>query len=420
MPAGRAPAQEARRCARSRPRPGVAQPRRRPRQGAAARGPRHRRGGEAAQEREDGVLRGARGDRDLPRDRGARRGGRRHRDRQDREGIRREEERMASFLEKQIPVLTKEVVRAEIPAAESTAPEERRGEEAIARGAPRGLAPFGSTPPTARDAPPPRRVADCHRRGRPQRPRLHLFADRPDLPAQPRRAGRLQRRQVRRRLLARPSSRRSGASTSTSPSRSGSGPGARVLDLGCGWGPLLDFVRARAATGVGVTLSSAQAEACRRHGLDVHLAGRARVDRETFGPFDAVASLGRLRALLLARGPRGRAARTRSTATFSRSVAALLPDGGRLYLQTMVFGPNMIPIEEVDIDAPRDSDAWYLALMGHQFPGSFLPFGSEQVVDARGAPLPPRRRASSGRLDYIETISSGAPASPSRACARRC
>ena len=39
----------------------------------------------------------------------------------------------------------------------------------------------------------------------------------------------------------------------------------------------------------------------------------------------------------------------------------------------MVFGRNMIPLEEVDIDAPRDSDAWYLALMGRQFPGSWLP-----------------------------------------------
>ena len=33
-------------------------------------------------------------------------------------GIRREEERMASFLEKQIPILTKAVAKAEIPAAE--------------------------------------------------------------------------------------------------------------------------------------------------------------------------------------------------------------------------------------------------------------------------------------------------------------
>src|SRR5918911_2957240 len=44
----------------------------------------------------------------------------------------------------------------------------------------------------------------------------------------------------------------------------GIGPGKRVLDLGCGWGPLLAFIRDRSAHGVGVTLSTAQAKACRR------------------------------------------------------------------------------------------------------------------------------------------------------------
>src|SRR6201997_3168396 len=48
----------------------------------------------------------------------------------------------------------------------------------------------------------------------------------------------------------------------------GIGPGRRLLDLGCGWGPLLAYARARGGTGVGVTLSSAQLTACRRPGAE--------------------------------------------------------------------------------------------------------------------------------------------------------
>jgi cyclopropane-fatty-acyl-phospholipid synthase len=178
--------------------------------------------------------------------------------------------------------------------------------------------------------------------------------------------------------------------------------GRRVLDLGCGWGPLLAFIRDRGASGVGVTLSSAQAESCRRYGLDVRLQDAREVKRESFGEFDAVASLGAFEHFC---SPEEQAA-GRQDEIYSNlfaNVAEMLPDRGRFYLQTMVFGRNMIPLEEVDIEAPRDSDAWYVALMERQFPGSLLPFGKEQIVRAAEPHL---RLVSSvsGRLDYIETI----------------
>ena len=178
--------------------------------------------------------------------------------------------------------------------------------------------------------------------------------------------------------------------------------GRRVLDLGCGWGGLLDYIRHVGAAGLGVTLSSAQAASCRAHGLDVHVHDARQVTRETFGPFDAVASLGAFEHFC---SPDDHTAGRQEEIyrDFFARAATVLPAGGRFYLQTMVFGRNMIPLEQVSTSAPRGSDAWILGLLGCQFPGSWLPSGEAQII--RCAEPHFRLTSSlSGRLDYIETI----------------
>ncbi|MEA2398947.1 MAG: cyclopropane-fatty-acyl-phospholipid synthase [Thermoleophilaceae bacterium] len=179
-------------------------------------------------------------------------------------------------------------------------------------------------------------------------------------------------------------------------------PGRRVLDLGCGWGGLLNYIRDVGAEGVGVTLSSAQLKSCRSHGLDVHLQDARQVTRDTFGPFDAVASLGAFEHFC---SPDEYEAGRQEEIyrDLFENVAGVLPDKGRFYLQTMVFGRNMIPVEELDRHAPRESDAWYLAMMQAAFPGSWLPFGQEQIVRC-AEPSFRLVSSQSGRLDYLETI----------------
>jgi cyclopropane-fatty-acyl-phospholipid synthase len=179
--------------------------------------------------------------------------------------------------------------------------------------------------------------------------------------------------------------------------------GSRVLDLGCGWGALLNYLtKERGAIGTGVTLSSAQARACKKNGLNVFVKDCRNILPEDFGTFDAVACVGAFEHFCSPEDMLN-CEQDGKYQDFFRKVSALLPAGGRFFNQTMVFGKNMIPYEQFDINAPKDSDAHILALMKEQFPESWLPYGWEQVANA-ASPFFKLVTKSSGRIDYIETI----------------
>lgn len=180
-------------------------------------------------------------------------------------------------------------------------------------------------------------------------------------------------------------------------------PESRVLDMGCGWGPLVSYISNKVgAECIGLTLSDGQAEACRKNGLQVYIKNCLEVTPDDFGTFDAVASLGAFEHFCsVEEYKQGRQEEVYSN--FFKTVYDLLPSGGRLFLQTMVFGKNMIDYDDIDINAPKGSDAYVLALLEKQFPGSWLPYGSEMVI-RNADPYFNLISKSSGRLDYIETI----------------
>ena len=182
----------------------------------------------------------------------------------------------------------------------------------------------------------------------------------------------------------------------------GLGEGDRVIDLGCGWGGFLAFARSRGISGVGVTLSSRQLASCSRMGFEVYERDCRSIDAAEFGQFDGIASLGAFEHFCsIEEGQDGRQAAVYRD--FFRNAATLIPVGRRFFLQTMVFGPRMIPYKDISLDAPRGSDSYALALMAWGNPGSWLPTGLDQIISS-AAPGFAMVSAESGRLDYIETL----------------
>jgi cyclopropane-fatty-acyl-phospholipid synthase len=102
-------------------------------------------------------------------------------------------------------------------------------------------------------------------------------------------------------------------------------PGMRLLDVGCGWGSLLQHAAHRhGVTGVGITLSQEQASAARRLVAEAGLGDRIEIRVQDYravadGPFDAVSSIGMVEHVGSAMLP-----------TYFSQLYQLLRPGGRL------------------------------------------------------------------------------------------
>ena len=97
--------------------------------------------------------------------------------------------------------------------------------------------------------------------------------------------------------------------------------GSQILDIGCGNGTLLEEVRRRDATGVGVTISPQQAQFCANAGSTFICATTATLPRTGTGGSTRSSPTARSSTSSNPRMP-GRDARMPSTTSFSRSATA--------------------------------------------------------------------------------------------------
>ena len=189
--------------------------------------------------------------------------------------------------------------------------------------------------------------------------------------------------------------------------------GKKILDIGCGWGNMLNWIREKGGAGVGVTLSPAQARRCQKNGLEAHLKDWKEMRQTDFGRFDGIVSLGAFEHFCsMEEFVGGRQERIYSN--FMKLCSDLLPSRGRLFLQTMTWGKNLpwgaqypTKMEEfkklLDPRAPLRSDERTLYLVVSFFPGSFLPKRKEQILET-ASPYFNVVNESNGRLDYLQTV----------------
>lgn len=178
--------------------------------------------------------------------------------------------------------------------------------------------------------------------------------------------------------------------------------GTRVLDLGCGWGGWLKYLRDEVgAEGIGVNLSDGQVQACRENGLTAYIKDARFVKPEDFGTFDAITAFGSFEHVASVKDYLN-GQQDAVYEDYFKHVYHLLKDGGKFYMQSMTFEKNMMPFDEIDINAPKDSNQYMLALLLKHNPDSWVPYGYEHIVRT-AEPYFKNIYYTDGRLDYIHT-----------------
>lgn len=154
------------------------------------------------------------------------------------------------------------------------------------------------------------------------------------------------------------------------------GPGSRVLDIGCGYGRILEHAARRGAEAVGITISPPQGEFCRARGLTVHELNYRDIfpgdDHNWEGTFDGLVANGSLEHFVQADDAADGRADKMYEEMFAICRRLLAPDGrlvttaihyreaGQINPEDLILGPH--------VHKPG-SEAYHFAVLERSFGG---------------------------------------------------
>jgi cyclopropane-fatty-acyl-phospholipid synthase len=156
--------------------------------------------------------------------------------------------------------------------------------------------------------------------------------------------------------------------------QAGAAGASRVLDVGCGWGGLLQHLTQVHGVGhvVGLTLSRAQADHVMGMGMsNIEVRVESWVDHSVDEPYDAIISIGAFEHF--AKPGLSRAKRVEAYRHFFRACRRWLPPAGGLAIQTVTKGDN--------VRLSRSTLTEMAFVMERIFPESELPWLSE-IIEA--------------------------------------
>lgn len=173
----------------------------------------------------------------------------------------------------------------------------------------------------------------------------------------------------------------------------------RVLDIGCGWGPILNAIREREGLGIGFTISKKQVEYCRKKRLETYLQDWKNANYK-YGKFDGIVSIGAFEHFCSVEEYK-ESKQKEIYDQFFRYCYDSLQNDGKLFLQTMTWGYKVPELSEINMSSKKYHDRVRALILGMS---SWWPPSSEEQIIEIAEPYFTFLESSNGREDYAQTF----------------